>query len=201
MDLVLVAALSLALGVLLGVGFGAARAFRLAQQRSAAAGASAVLARIWPDALPERSAADIMAGVVRLYLGDELFTLPVLPIAASRDWVARLDEEWAVLGAAIEEASDDSGQILSFLTAHTDKLRSMLRSYDRTDVLPDDAWIEIHATDAQVLRASVEVWRAAHPLAAIAAEGASSRTDGSGLVPTSTSPTPTAGVPSTSRGA
>ena len=61
MDLVLVAALAFGLGLLAGLAAGAARAFALAARRRAIAGTSGALARIWPDSLPQRSAADILA--------------------------------------------------------------------------------------------------------------------------------------------
>ena len=43
---------------------------RLEQERRAMLGAHAQLARLWPAELPGRSAADILAGVIRGVLGD-----------------------------------------------------------------------------------------------------------------------------------
>lgn len=165
MDL-LVVALALALGFLLGVGVGAARAFRLTTQRRAAAGASAALASFWPEAMPERSATDILAGRVRLVLAGIPYDLPVLPRGESRRWLESLDLQFATLGALLDEAGNDTPRILTMVTQRQDLLVGFLKSYDTGNVLPETAYLDEFATDAEILRAVIEVWRAANPLAA-----------------------------------
>lgn len=192
---VLAPALALALGFVLGLGVGAARAFRLAAQRRRIQGLNARMAHLWPESLPTRSATDIMAGRVRVYLGGAVYDLPVLPRRASREWLEGLDERFHALGAALDAAGDDTPRILSMLAAHTESLVEMLRSYDTSGVLPDPDIIDTHATDAEILRALIEVWRAAHPLAATLAGTAETRTSGTSSESPTSSPSNTAGTP------
>lgn len=196
MELALTAALALALGFLLGLGVGAARAYRMAATRRAAAGASGALARIWPETMPARSAADIMAGRIRVVLGAYSYDLPVLPRRQSREWLASLDSRFATLAAALDEA--DTPLILSLLATETDALYDLLLEYDRAHQLPPRAAIDDFATDAEILRAVLEVWAALHPLAAtLVAASEETPTGGTSPVASSTSPAPTAGAPTT----
>lgn len=190
-DLVVIA-LALALGFLVGLGVGAMRAFRIAAKARAMTGASAGLARLWPDAMPERSAADILAGRIRVVLAGQVYDLPVLPRGASRRWLESLDSQYAALGAALDVAGDDTPRILLLLASHQESLLGMLYTYDETHVLPERSLVEEYATDAEILRAVIEVWRAANPLAATLAE-MTSETDGSSPEPPSTPPLPTDG--------
>lgn len=197
MDLALVAALALILGFVLGLGAGAARAFRLAAARRAAAGASGALARIWPETMPARSAADIMAGRIRIVLGGQVTDLPVLPRRQSREWLASLDSRFSVLAAALDAA--DTPQILALLASETDALYDLLLEYDHTHLLPPRDAIDDFATDAEILRAVLEVWAALHPLAATLASTASGTpTDGTSPEPSRPSPRHTDGGPITS---
>lgn len=196
----LVVALALVLGFVLGTGVGAARAFRLTAQRRAAAGASAALASFWPEAMPQRSAADILAGRVRLVLGGVPYDLPVLPRGESRRWLESLDLRFATLGALLDEAADDTPRILTMLAQHQTLLLEMLKSYDTGDVLPETEHLEEYATDAEILRAVIEVWRAANPLAATLAGMPSGETvtDGTSHEPLSMPQQSSAGTLSTS---
>lgn len=191
MDL-LVPALTFALGLLVGLGVGAARAFQLVSNRRAIAGMNAGLARFWPETLPARSAADILAGRVRVVLGGVTYDLPVLPRAASKRWIESLDGRFASLAQQMDAAADDTPAIITLLLAQADGLYAMLRSYDETGVLPEAGEIDEYATDIQILRAVLEVWRAANPLAATLAE-MTSPTDGSSSEPSSSAPASTAG--------
>lgn len=192
MELVLVA-LALALGFLAGLGVGALRAFRLAAQRQAIAGTNARMARFWPAELPARAAADVLAGRVRVVLGGDIYDLPVLPRAASRRWLEGLDLRFAMLAADLESAGDDTPAILNRLLAEADGLYAMLRSYDTSGVLPDEGVVDEYVTDVEILRAVLEVWRAANPLAASLGEQGNPPTDGISPVSPSTPPSPTAG--------
>lgn len=193
-ELVLVA-LALALGFLAGLGVGAMRALRLAARQRAVLGASAGIARLWPETMPERSAADILAGRIRVALGGVAYDLPVLPRGASRRWLESLDTSYAALGAALDEAGDDTPRILTLLASHQDAMLGMLYTYDETGALPERALVEEYATDAEILRAVIEVWRAANPLAATLAETTSaSGTNGSSPESPSTPPSPTDGT-------
>jgi hypothetical protein len=198
---VLVAALALALGFVLGTGVGAGRAYRLAVARRAAAGSIAGFARLWPETMPERSAADILAGRIHVVLGNVPYDLPVLARGASRQWLESLDTQYQALGAALDEAGNDTPQILALLASQQAALLDMLLSYDETGVLPERAHLDEYATDAEILRAVIEVWRAANPLAATLAGTTDEGTSGIEPEPSSTPPTPTAGALTTSTSA
>lgn len=193
---VLTIALALALGFLVGLGVGALRAFRIAARQRAIAGLNARMARFLPEELPERSPADIMAGRVRIVLGGQVFDLPVLTRGASRRWREALDLRFAVLAEDLEAAGNDVPGIMNRLLTETDGLYAMLRSYDQTNALPDPADIDELATDAEILRGVLEVWRAANPLPAGLAEWAA--TNGTSPGAPSSSPPRMAGDPGTS---
>lgn len=189
----LVAVLALALGALAGFWGGATYALRLAARRRAELGAHAQFARLWPAELPARSAADILAGVVRVALGGHVYELPVLPRGASRAWLESLDARFADLANELEAAGNDAPVIMARLVAEADALYDMLLSYDQHDVLPPKAEIDAVATDTEILRAVLEVWRAVNPLAATVAETTESRTQTRSPEQPTMPPTPTAG--------
>ncbi len=184
-------------GFLLGAGLGQLRAARRQAARRAAAGAASGLARFLPAAAPTRSAADILAGRIRILLGGALYELPVLPRAASRRWLEALDERWAQLPGLLDAAGNDTPAILRLLVAQTDAMYEALYEYDQSGALPERAVLEEVATDAEVLRAVMEVWLAANPLAATLAD-VGAATDGTSPELPSSPPSPTAGVPMTS---
>jgi hypothetical protein len=199
MDLVLVAVLALALGILLGFGAGTVRALRLEAVRRKAAGASGVLAQVWGESAPTRSAADVWAGRIRITLGAIEYVLPVAPKRVAREWLASLDEGFAATAALIE--AKDVPDALRALAAHTDTLHDMLIDYAaRVGVtLPArDSELDF-ASDPEILRATVEVWAALHPLAvALATSEPTSPTNGASAASMTSSPSPTAGVATTS---
>lgn len=196
---VIAIALALMLGLLVGLRIGAWRAFRLVAQRRAMLGAAASLARFLPSEMPTRSAADILAGVIRVVLGGVMYELPVLPRAASRAWLDSLDARFAALASELERAGDDTPQIMALLVAEADGLIDVLRSYDQGGILPAREHIDEYASNAEILRAVIEVWRATHPLAATLASIPA--TSGTSPEPPSSSPLPTAGPQPTSSGA
>jgi hypothetical protein len=195
-EFVIPVALALTLGLVLGYGAGAVRAWSIAAQRRAIAGTNARLARFWPAELPARSAGDILAGRVRVHLGGETYDLPVLPRAASRRWLEALDLRYATLAADLESAGNDTPVIVNRLLGEADGLYEMLRSYDQNGVLPPASEVDEFVTDAEILRAVMEVWRAANPLAATLAERAN-ETNGTSPEQPSSPPQPTAGTPPT----
>lgn len=165
MELLLVGALALGLGFVAGLSIGARRAYSLILGGRAMRTAGARVARFMPPDMPTRSSADILAGRVVILLGGSTYELPVLSRAANRRWLQSLEARFASLAADLGEAADDTPLIMARLVAETDALYELLLSYDTTGVLPPSDEIEEQATDAQVLHAVLEVWRAAHPLA------------------------------------
>jgi hypothetical protein len=161
-------------------------------------GLNAQLAQFWPDELPSRSAVDVIAGRVRVILGGQMYELPVLPLAASDRWLRSLDEQFAELAAGLDAAGNDTPRILELLAGQPDLLYKMLQSYDRTGVLPPRDEINETATAIEILRAALEVWRAAHPLASTLVERMDERTPADSAASPSVSQPLTVGVPITS---
>lgn len=192
--------LALVLGLLVGVRGGASLALRLERQRRADLRVSGRLSRLWPAEMPARSPADILAGVVHVRLGGGLYELPVLSRSASRRWLERLDTRFALFADQVAAAGLDTPTIMAMLVAETDGLYELLQSYDAAgaNVLPPLADIDDVATDTEIVRAILEVWRAVDPKAAgLSGPGASSISGISPASPT-TPPGPTGGVPSAS---
>lgn len=190
--------LALALGFVTGLLVGARRAFSLIASGRAMRTTRSRLARLMPDTMPSRTAADILAGRVQVVLGGTTHVLPVLPRGPSRRWLEQLDARFATLAGSLSAAGDDTPAIMALLAGEQDALYDMLLSYDQSGVLPARAEIEETATDAQILHAVLEVWRAAHPLADSAIAGSEPPTNGTPSGPRSSPPPPTDGVPSTS---
>lgn len=201
MELVFVAVLALALGFVIGLVAGARRAFNLIVSGRSVRTSGAGLARLMPQVPPTRSAADILAGRVRVVLGATTHDLPVLPRAASRRWLEQLDARFAALATSLDRAGADTPEIMHLLAAETDAMYDMLLSYDQTHVLPSRDEIDETATDAQILHAVLEVWRAAHPLVDSVAANLDGPTPGPSAARTSSPRRPTDGAPSTSSSA
>ena len=129
MDPLFAVVLALALGFVLGAGFGAVRAFRaLGRYR----GQAATMARFLPAAIPHRTAADALAGRVRVLLGGVEYTLPVLSRGASRKWLAELDAKWGALPGMLEATADNVDEAVRVLREHTDTmLAALIRSEER----------------------------------------------------------------------
>jgi len=151
-----------------------------------------------PDVTPTRSAADILAGRVRVYLGGTTYDLPVLPRGPAKRWLEQLDARFATLAAGLSSAADNTPEIMAMLVAETDAMYDMLLSFDDTGILPSRDEIEETATDAQILHAVLEVWRAVHPLVANLTQRPGEATDGTPLELVSSPVRPTAGVSPTS---
>lgn len=190
----IVALLILALGFVLGAWVGTAVALRVIAARRAMAATGATFARLFPAEMPERSATDILAGVVRVYIGGTPYSLPTLPMEASEGWLASLDQRFAAVASGIEEAGDDLAAKLNHLMAGQSVMLDALYAYDQSSVLPPREEAERLATKTEILRAVIEVWRAEHPLAATFAE-TGSLTSWLPSGPPSSSPPPTAGTP------
>ena len=191
--------LALIIGLIVGSLLGASRAFRMVSAARRYRSADSRLARFMPSAPPTRTPADILAGRIRVVLGGVPYDLPVLPRNASRQWIENLDASFASLALAMDDAGDNAGQILALLSTQTELMYSALLDYDRSEVLPSRDEMDEVATDAEVLHACMEVWRAANPLAAAVAENTpTTPTSGMSPVGPSSSQTPTAGDLTTS---
>lgn len=136
--------------------------------------------------LPPRSVEDILAERIRLEIGGESYDLPVLTIAENRVWKERMDLELGLLFVQIS-MTDDTDAILGLFDGSEALFMDLLTSYDTSGVLPDQATIEAGLSPLGLIRATLEVWRAARPLADIARTGAMTPTP---EPPTNASPPP-----------
>lgn len=158
--------------------------------------------------IPERSASDIIAGLLHLTLGGTRYSLRVLPIRANREWQASLERGLQGLLSTLDTAGDDVAGVLAAFRTATPQLEDALYLYDRDHVLPPRDELEEVATDTEVLRAVLEVWSAANPFASVAL---SAMRQAEPSLPTAAQPTSepsprtngsparTAGTPRTSR--
>lgn len=121
--------------------------------------------------LPPRSIEDILLERVRLRVGDDTYELPALVIEENERWKESLEGDLTGMLAALADAGDDIGAIVSALTGEPDRLLGLLRSYDVTGVLPDDETLRAKMTPLGLFRAVLEVWRAANPLVDIGLVG------------------------------
>ena len=129
---------------------------------------------------------DILFERVRLVIGGEVYDLPALVIEDNERWKASLESELTGLLSALDDAGNDLSAIVGALTGEPDRLLRLLTSYDASGVLPDEATLRTNLTPMGLLRAVLEVWRAANPLVDIGLAGVAMTE-----VPTSASPKPT----------
>jgi hypothetical protein len=122
--------------------------------------------------LPQRSLEDILGERIRLVIGDAVYDLPVLPIADNRAWKERMDLELGFLLANLA-LTEDMDAVMGLFDGSEATFMDLLTSYDRSGVLPPVEVIEAEMTPLGLVRAVLEVWRAARPLADIAMTGTS----------------------------
>lgn len=187
---------ALALGAVLG--FLAGSAFVRARVRRArlVRKAGAALAPLLPDGSPTRSLADIFANRIRVRLGGVVYELPVRSRADNRKWLESLEGRFSQVAGAYQAAAENPAEIVPLLLGESQASYELLLSYDQTEVLPPLAEADTF-TDAEILRAVMEVWLAANPKAVVELRG-SNETSSTSPGPSNSSPVSTAGVPSTS---
>jgi hypothetical protein len=188
--------LALALGALAGYLVGGARVTAQVRRGRLVRKAGAALAPLLPETGPARTLADIFANRIRVRLGGITYELPVLPRAANRRWLESLEGQLAATGAAYQAAATDPAQVVPLLLGEAGVSYELLLSYDQAHVLPSIEEIDEIATDAEILRAVMEVWQAANPKAA--AERAPGATSTSSPGRSTSSAASTAGAPTTS---
>jgi hypothetical protein len=188
--------LALALGTLAGYLVGGARVTAQVRRGRLVRKAGAALAPLLPETGPARTLADIFANRIRVRLGGITYELPVLPRAANRRWLESLEGQLAATAAAYQAAATDPAQVVPLLLGEAGVSYELLLSYDQAHVLPSIDEIDEIATDAEILRAVMEVWQAANPKAA--AERAPGATSTSSPGPSTSSAASTAGAPTTS---
>jgi len=188
--------LALALGGLAGYLAGAARVTAQVRRGRLVRKAGAALAPLLPEAGPARSLADIFANRIRVRLGGITYELPVLPRAANRRWLESLEGQLAATAAAYQAAATDPAQVVPLLLGEAGVSYELLLSYDQAHILPSIDEIDEIATDAEILRAVMEVWQAANPKAAGEAAARAMSTSSPGH--STSSAASTAGAPTTS---
>ena len=120
--------------------------------------------------LPERSAEDLIGGIVRVRLGSAEYALPELPMDATDEWAASIDGSLSGLLDMIDrlgESADLAG-LFTQARAFEAQLLDALVAYDRSGVLPDRSALRSTVTHTQVLFAVMGVWATtASPLGAL----------------------------------
>jgi hypothetical protein len=112
--------------------------------------------------LPKRSAEDRIARRVVLILGDETFMLRVLTIEENEGWRAAAAVALTSLISGIT-ALDDADEIFKRFGGDTELQLALIRTYDKDEGLPDDAWVRSHASADDLFQGAIEVAAAAYP--------------------------------------
>lgn len=149
-----------------------------------------------------RPVEEILAGRIRLRIGDQYYTLPTLSLRKNREWKENLDAQLTDLLSGLQHAENNIPLVLDLLTAAPDKLLDLLIAYDSTNVLPTRDELEDLLNEADLIRLVMEVWAAANPLVAIGlgSAGEPSLTPVSGSPKRTSTPRPRgAGRPRTSK--
>lgn len=105
-------------------------------------------------------------------LGGQALRLPVLPIAANRQWTAHLARE---VRTKLTEVGplNTADEVATELAKSAEVMMDLLISYDAAGAraresdpqLPEREWIDTHATDTEVYEAMKRVTAAAYPFA------------------------------------
>lgn len=140
--------------------------------------------------LPERTAEDIVSGIVRVRLGSAEYALPELAMEPTDAWAARLDDGLVGLLGLIDRLGTTAQLAPLFLQARSfeSELLDTLIAYDEQHVLPPKADLRKSVTHTQILFAVMGVWATtASPLGALVVEMVrqSATSDSSEPVPTS----------------
>ena len=123
------------------------------------------------DLLPARSIEDILAERVRLTIGGEAYNLPALNVEDTEAWLGELEGDLRGLLSLVEDAGDDAGKVFAELSAKPARLIDFLIAYDKMGALPDRDGLRRGLTPIGLVKAVLEVWRAANPLVDIALAG------------------------------
>lgn len=124
----------------------------------------------WRDLLGPRSIEDILGERVPIVVGDETIDLRVLTIRENREWKRKMDLQLGYF-LSLLTIEDDGERILALFDGQERVWLELLIAYDVDHKLPSRAVLEDRLTPMALIRAVLEVWRAARPLADIARTG------------------------------
>ena len=148
-----------------------------------------------------RSAGDILRRSLRVTLGGTEYVMAVLFIAGNERWRAFEERTSAALIARLEDAGDDTHELLSTFADHTDTQLDLLYAYDtdsgtRPGVLPPRDELKERIYEHELDYALREVVKAANPKAAGAVDLMTvARLMSDSSQPSNTPPPSTAGRP------
>lgn len=113
--------------------------------------------------MAERSAEDVLAGILRVSVGGQSKALPTLSIRATREWKAGLAEG---LFSAPEDDRDWTPEaVAQFADLTFGELLDIITSYDRTAALGGREWLEDNADPEQLYIAAGQISEVAFPFA------------------------------------
>lgn len=119
---------------------------------------------------PLRPDEQVAGGYLHVTLGGQDFVLPVLPIRANREWIAKLREQMVAV-LKVTPDLDTIDDFVGLLAGNSEAMMDLLLAYDaigaefskRSAVLPERDWIDTHATDRECYEGMKRVTAAAYP--------------------------------------
>jgi len=103
--------------------------------------------------MAERSAEDVLSGVLRIPVGGVEKVVPTLSIKATRGWVAFVAGKFGDFSSVMGR-DQSPGTFEAFATLGLDAIVEVVMAYDQTGALGGRDWLEEHADPAQLYGAA-----------------------------------------------
>jgi len=112
--------------------------------------------------IPERSAEDRAAGILRVAVGGAEKRLPTLPMNAAETWIQGLGAQVASLARGLDGA-DGAGDIISLAALGQSAVLDAVASYDRSGALGGREWLRENADPEQLYVAFRQIVQVVFP--------------------------------------
>lgn len=113
--------------------------------------------------MAERSEEDVLAGVLRIEVGDGVRVVPTLKAKYVGEWMARFAPPAGAKERPLRDLS--VADVVAIPAQNVERLVDLMVAYDRTGVLGGRDWLLEHADPAQLQRAVEQMVANANPFA------------------------------------
>lgn len=115
--------------------------------------------------MADRSAEDVLAGVLRIPVGGVEKIVPTLPIRATREWQATIATGPSGFEVPVSDDDWTAATVSEFSGLALETILDVVVAYDRTGALGGREWLEEHADPAQLYAAATQMAEVAFPFA------------------------------------
>jgi len=113
--------------------------------------------------IPDRSAEDRVAGVIRVDVGGATKRLPTLPMTAAEAWIEGLGAQVAKLASQLAADEGDVAAVMGFVGGSLTAVLDAVASYDKTGALGGREWLADNADPEQLYVAFRQIVKVVFP--------------------------------------